>query len=83
MKVSYSHSIRYIELGWVTLQRRWWVKSRCRFTRGVVQLETKASWLDKNGIHPAILIELATEHWIWTAFTILATIIGVVAWFSS
>ena len=39
MKVSYSQSTRYIELGWVTLQRRWWVKSQCRFTQHVAETE--------------------------------------------
>ena len=29
-------------------------------------LKTQANWMDKNGIHPIVLIELAKELWLVT-----------------
>lgn len=42
-------------------------------------IKTKATWWEIHGIHPAILIEVATKHWLWTLFTVIATIVGIVA----
>lgn len=44
-------------------------------------LRTNASWWDTHGIHPSILIEVASKHWGWTAFTIIATIVGALSAF--
>ncbi len=41
-------------------------------------LKTKATWWEVNGIHPAILIEVATKHWLWTLFTAIAAIAGAI-----
>lgn len=42
-------------------------------------LKTKATWWEINGVHPAILIEVATKHWLWTLLTVIATITGIFA----
>jgi hypothetical protein len=42
-------------------------------------LKTKSTWWEINGVHPAILIEVATKHWFWTLFTAIAAIVGIVA----
>lgn len=41
-------------------------------------LKTKAKWKDTITFHPKIIIEVVKEHWIWTLFTIIATILGFV-----
>jgi len=45
-------------------------------------LKTNASWWDLHGAHPSILVEVATKHWGWVLFTVLATIVGVVGAFA-
>ncbi len=42
-------------------------------------LKSNASWWEIHGIHPAILIEIATKHWLWTLFTAIAAIVGIIA----
>lgn len=42
-------------------------------------LKTKASWQERNGIHPAVLIELLKEHWGWSVFLGLLGSIGLAA----
>ncbi len=41
-------------------------------------LKTKATWWEIHGIHPAILIEVATKHWVWALFTVIASILGII-----
>ena len=42
-------------------------------------LKTNASWIDKYGAHPRVLVELIKEHWVWSLIVIIAVIIGLVA----
>jgi hypothetical protein len=39
-------------------------------------LKTKSSLLQRYGIHPAALLELLFEHWVWTLFVVGAAILG-------
>lgn len=41
-------------------------------------IKTNATWWQRNGIHPSILIEIITKHWGWALLSILATIFGLV-----
>lgn len=41
-------------------------------------LKTNATWWEIHGIHPSILVEVATKHWIWTLFTAIAAIVGII-----
>lgn len=41
-------------------------------------LKTKSSWREINGIHPSTLVELITEHWIYSLVGIIAMIVGLV-----
>jgi len=40
-------------------------------------LKTKASWWDIHGIHPAILIEVVTKHWVWSVLVAIAVVLGI------
>lgn len=42
-------------------------------------LRTNATWFDVHGIHPTILVELATKHWLWSLFVVIATIVGLIS----
>lgn len=42
-------------------------------------IKTQASWRDTKGIHPAIIIELAKEHWAWSLVLFFAGVIGLAA----
>jgi hypothetical protein len=42
-------------------------------------LKTNASWMDTNGIHPAIVIEVVREHWAWSLLLFCVGLIGLVA----
>lgn len=46
---------------------------------------TRATWREKTGYHPAVLIELVQEHWIWSiiaAFGVIAGLVGALkGWF--
>lgn len=44
-------------------------------------LKTNAKWWEVRGIHPQALLEIMTEHWMWTVIVIISTIIGVVSVF--
>jgi hypothetical protein len=44
-------------------------------------LKTNSNWIDRYGFHPKIVIELIKEHWLWSLFTIIATIGGFIALF--
>lgn len=44
-------------------------------------LKTMAKWQDASGLHPQALLEIITEHWIWTIIVIISTIIGIVGVF--
>lgn len=41
-------------------------------------LKTQASWMDKNGIHPIVLIELAKEHWLVMLILGSITFVGTI-----
>lgn len=41
-------------------------------------LITKASWKEVNGIHPSVMVEFITEHWIYSLLGIVATILGLI-----
>lgn len=40
-------------------------------------LQTKASWWEAHGAHPAILTEVVTKHWSWSIITAFAVIAGI------
>ena len=42
-------------------------------------LKTKATWWDRNGGHPAALLEFLTEHWVWGIIVAVGVVIGIVA----
>ncbi|SEA83893.1 hypothetical protein SAMN05660420_03367 [Desulfuromusa kysingii] len=42
-------------------------------------LKTNASWLDTHGVHPAIIVEVVREHWVWSLLLLGAGIIGLIA----
>jgi hypothetical protein len=42
-------------------------------------IKTKATWWEIHGIHPSILVEVVTKHWLWVLFTAIAAIVGIVA----
>ncbi|MFK5978361.1 MAG: hypothetical protein QM488_05690 [Rhizobiaceae bacterium] len=44
-------------------------------------LKTNASWTEIHGIHPAALLELITEHWIYSLLSVAGMILGLVAFF--
>lgn len=39
-------------------------------------LKTNATWLESHGLHPKILIEFITEHWIWVMVMAAITILS-------
>jgi hypothetical protein len=41
-------------------------------------LKTQANWMDKNGIHPIVLIELAKELWLVTLILGSITFAGTI-----
>jgi hypothetical protein len=42
-------------------------------------LKTKSSWMDVNGIHPAVVVEVVTDHWAWSFAVFVVGVIGLVA----
>ncbi len=42
-------------------------------------LKTNSSWIDRTGLHPAVLIELVTEHWIWSVVLFVAGVVGFIS----
>ncbi len=44
-------------------------------------LKTNAKWHQIYGVHPRVLIEIITEHWIWSFVVIIATILTIVTVF--
>lgn len=42
-------------------------------------LKTTASWREKTGLHPAVLIEVLKEHWIWSLIVGTIAAIGLLA----
>lgn len=42
-------------------------------------LRTASSWREKTGIHPAVLIEVVKEHWVWGLVAGLAALVGLTA----
>lgn len=41
-------------------------------------IKTESSWLDKNGIHPIVLAQLAKEHWLLTSIIGCITFAGTI-----
>jgi hypothetical protein len=39
-------------------------------------LKTAASWADVNACHPAVLVEVIREHWIWSIVALLVAAVG-------
>lgn len=42
-------------------------------------LKTKATWRERNGVHPVALLEFLTEHWIWGIIVAVGVIVGIVS----
>lgn len=42
-------------------------------------LKTTSTWKDTHGVHPAIVVELAKEHWGWSLVVFAAGLIGLIA----
>lgn len=42
-------------------------------------LKTIATFRERVGFHPAALLELITEHWVWSAVVVVAVVLGIVA----
>lgn len=42
-------------------------------------LKTSATWREKTGYHPAVVIELIREHWVWSIIAGVVALIGLVA----
>ena len=40
-------------------------------------LKTNSSWWDIHGVHPAIIVELVTKHWAWSAVAAVAVVLGI------
>lgn len=41
-------------------------------------LVTNATWQDKYGMHPKIIIEYVKDHWVWTAIVIVAILSSLI-----
>lgn len=39
-------------------------------------LKTNATWLESHGLHPRIITELISEHWVWAAILIVMAVVG-------
>ena len=44
-------------------------------------LKTNASWAEKNGIHPSVLLETITQHWVYSLLSVIALIVGFIVLF--
>lgn len=44
-------------------------------------LETNARWYQIYGFHPKALLEIITEHWIWSLVVVIATILSILVVF--
>lgn len=42
-------------------------------------IKTTASWREKTGYHPAAVVELIREYWVWSILVGIAALIGLVA----
>lgn len=42
-------------------------------------VRTNTTWLEKTGYHPAVVIELIREHWVWSIIVGVVAVIGFVA----
>lgn len=42
-------------------------------------LLTCATWKDKYGFHPKVIVEYVKEHWLWSLIAISAVVIGLAA----
>jgi hypothetical protein len=42
-------------------------------------LKTKSNWIQQNGIHPGVIVEVVTKHWVWSLFAAFAAISAVVS----
>lgn len=41
-------------------------------------IKTKAKWWETTGYHPAVLIELVREHWVWSIIVALVALVGFI-----
>lgn len=41
-------------------------------------IKTQASWVERHGIHPKILVEIVSQHWIWSLVVIISVILSLV-----
>lgn len=41
-------------------------------------LKTNAEWYQTYGFHPRALLEIITEHWIWSLILVIATVLGII-----
>ncbi|MBE9156807.1 hypothetical protein IQ265_08185 [Nodosilinea sp. LEGE 06152] len=44
-------------------------------------LQTNAKWYQIYGFHPKALLEIVTEHWIWSLIVVIATVLSIVVVF--
>lgn len=42
-------------------------------------LKTNSTWMERTGLHPAVIIELIKDNWIWSLLVVAVAIIGLVA----
>lgn len=42
-------------------------------------LKTNATWLDRYGVHPKIILDYIQQHWGWAIIVIISVILGIVA----
>ncbi len=42
-------------------------------------IKTKATWSEKNGYHPAAIVELSKEHWAWGILGLIIVAVGFAA----
>jgi hypothetical protein len=40
-------------------------------------LESDATWVEKNGIHPGVIVEIVKEHWVWSAIGIILVLLSL------
>jgi len=44
-------------------------------------LKTNAKWYQVYGFHPKALLEIITEHWIWSLIVVIATVLSIIVVF--
>jgi len=41
-------------------------------------IKTNSTWWERNGIHPSIIIEVITKHWVWSLIVFSAAVVSLV-----